>query len=373
MVKFLDLKRINNAHNSELKKAAERVIDSGWYLLGENVKSFEDEFSSFIGVSNSIAVANGLDALRLILRSCLELGYLKPGDEVIFPSNTYIATVLPIIEFGLVPVFAEPSISDYNLDLVKLKNKITEKTKAIMVVHLYGKVCWSDELENMANEHELMIFEDNAQAIGATWRGRKSGSLGIASAHSFYPGKNLGALGDGGAVTTNDKEIADCVRALSNYGSHEKYINIYIGYNCRLDEIQAAFLRVKLEHIDKENKARRDVADFYQKNIKNSQIILPELNVELDIKKDFSHVWHLFVIRCQDRDKAQKLLLDSGVQTLIHYPIPSHKQEALSDYRELELPVTEKIHREVLSLPIYPYMSQEEMMVVVDAVNNLNL
>lgn len=371
MIKFLDLKKVNAQYNEELKQVASEVIDSGWYLLGERAARFESDLAGFIGVKNAIGVANGLDALRLILKAYMQLGLMAEGDEVIVPANTYIASILAITDNRLTPVLVEPDLNTYNLDISLVERHITKKTKAIMVVHLYGQVCWSEELAELARKHNLKIIEDNAQAIGAQWNNIKTGALGDASGFSFYPGKNLGALGDSGAVTTNDDKLADIVRALANYGSRVKYENNHQGLNSRLDEIQAAFLSVKLKYLDAENSLRRQIAQYYCDHIENHDIILPSVynNPEIKIDSNLSHVWHLFVIRNGERRELQKFLEQRGIQTIIHYPIPPHKQKAYSEWNDIHLPVTEKIHHEVLSLPISPVMAMEEVEQVVNVVN----
>lgn len=372
MIKFLDLKLINQQYSLELKQAAAEVIDSGWYLKGERLERFETNLASFAGVKHAIGVANGLDALRLILKAYMEMGEMREGDEVIVPANTYIASILAITDNRLKPVLVEPDIHTYNLDIALIEQHITPRTRAIMVVHLYGQVCWSAELEAIARRHNLRIIEDNAQAIGAIWNGKRSGSLGHAAGNSFYPGKNLGALGDAGAVTTNDDQLAEIVTALGNYGSNRKYINDYQGLNSRLDDIQAAFLDVKLKYIDAENQRRREIAQYYCENIKNPKILLPNNNNSslFTLHSPLSHVWHLFVIRCSRRDELQKYLAEKGIQTLIHYPVPPHKQKAYKEWNDLVFPVTEKIHDEVLSLPISPVLRDDEVKIVVDAINN---
>lgn len=367
MIKFLDLQKINAQYAAELKQAAAEVIDSGWYLLGERCKQFESSLANYLGVKHTIGVANGLDALRLILKAYIELGVMKEGDEIIVPSNTYIATILAITDNRLKPVFVEPDINTYNLDFNLVEEHITECTKAILVVHLYGRVCWGIKLQELAKKYNLKIIEDNAQAIGGEWNGVKTGALGDAAGFSFYPGKNLGALGDSGAVTTNDDRLADVVRALANYGSKVKYQNEYQGLNSRMDEMQAAFLDLKLKYLDSENSRRREVAQYYLDNIINPCIILPIADRQkLQIE---SHVWHLFVIRSSNRDKLQKYLSENGIQTLIHYPIPPHKQHAYRVWNEIEFSITEKIHSEVFSLPISPVMSEEEVISVVEILN----
>ncbi len=365
MIKFLDLQKINLAHQEEIENRLLQTFRSGWYLLGNEVKNFESNLSKYIGSPHAIGVANGLDALRLIFKAWIELGQLKVGDEVIVPANTYIASVLAITDNRLKPVFAEPDPETFNLDLAKIEALITPKTKAIMVVHLYGRVCWSEELEALAKKYNLKIIEDNAQAIGAEWKGIKTGNLGNAAGFSFYPGKNLGALGDGGAVTCKDALLAKTIRALANYGSQEKYVNQYQGLNSRLDEIQAAVLDVKLKYIDAENARRREIAERYIAEINNDKITLPSLPEDSD-----EHVWHLFVIRTEKRDELQKHLENNGVQTLIHYPIPPHKQKAYKFWNHLSFPLTEQIHQEVLSLPISPVMTDEEVYQVIEKVNS---
>ncbi len=368
MIKFLDLQKINQQYQNELKQAASDVIDSGWYLLGERVKEFETNLASYLGTKHAVGVGNGLDALRLILRAYIEMGVMKEGDEVIVPANTYIASILAITDNRLTPVLIEPDINTYNLDISLIEKHITKRTRAIMVVHLYGRVCWSKELEDIARRHNLKIIEDNAQAIGAVWEGKQSGSLGDAAGNSFYPGKNLGALGDAGAVTTNDDEIVKTIRALSNYGSAKKYINQYQGFNSRLDEIQAAFLSLKLKYINRENDIRRQAAKFYIDNINNTQIKLPKIP-----EHDESHVWHLFVVCAKGRTELQEYLAQNGIQSLIHYPIPPHKQVAYKDYNSLTFPITEEIHSEVLSLPISPVISISDIDKIISVINYYNV
>lgn len=363
MIKFLDLQKINAKYSSELLKVAQEVIESGWYLLGERVKEFENNLVDFQEGGNAVAVANGLDALRLIFKAYKELGFMQDGDEIIVPANTYIASVLAITDNKLVPVLIEPDLLSYNLDINQIRNKITPKTKAIMVVHLYGSVCWSEELEVLAKEYNLKLVEDNAQAIGARWNGIRTGNLGDAAGFSFYPGKNLGALGDSGAVTTKDVDLAKTIRTLANYGSSQKYVNEYQGLNSRMDEIQAAFLNIKLRYIDSENLRRQEIASYYINNIKNDKIILPSLG---DVGEQ---VWHLFVIRTSERNELENYLKEYEIQTLIHYPIPIHKQKCYQEMNTISLPITEKIHREVLSLPISPVMSNEEVVKLVEIIN----
>lgn len=372
MIKFLDLQKINAQYGEELKKVAAEVIDSGWYLLGERVNTFEKELAAYTGAPHAIACANGLDALRLILRAYIETGYLQEGDEIIVPANTYIASILAITDNRLVPVLTEPDEHTYNLNISEIEKKITPRTKAVMVVHLYGQVCWNGELETLAQKHNLKIIEDNAQAIGAEWRGIKTGNLGDASGFSFYPGKNLGALGDAGAITVKDPELATVIRALANYGSRQKYVNEWAGLNSRLDEMQAAFLLVKLKYLNTENAYRREIAEQYCRNINHPELILPDAHKPglFSGTESLTHVWHLFVIRCKRRDALQKHLSESGVQTLIHYPIAPHKQQAYKHFSGYSLPITEAIHHEVLSLPISPVITEAEIDQIINSVQS---
>lgn len=365
MIKFLDLQKINLAYQEEIEQRMLATFRSGWYLLGNEVKNFEENFNRYIGTENSIGVANGLDALRLIFRAYIELGIMQKGDEIIVPANTYIASILAITDNELVPVLVEPNLDTYNLDISKIEENITPKTKAIMVVHLYGQIVFSQELLDLAKKHSLKIIEDNAQAIGASWNGIKSGNLGDAAGFSFYPGKNLGALGDAGAVTCKDDVLAKTIRTLANYGSSQKYVNIYQGLNSRLDEIQAAVLDVKLKYIDTENDRRREIAERYCQEINNSKIVLPTLP-----KESLLHVWHIFIVRTNERQKLQDHLADNGIQTLIHYPTPPHKQEAYKEMNSLHFPITEKIHDEVLSLPLSPVMTDDEVSKVIQSINS---
>lgn len=369
MIKFLDLQKINKQYSVELKRVAEKIIDSGWYLYGEEVKGFESRLSRYIGTKYAIGVGNGLDALRLILRAYIELGVLKRGDEIIVPANTFIATILAITDNRLNPVFVEPDAHTYNLDISLVESNISQRTKAILIVHLFGKVCWSQALKQLAKKHKLKIIEDNAQAIGAEWNSTKAGALGDAAGFSFYPGKNLGALGDSGAITTNDKILAETIRALGNYGSKGKYVHDLQGVNSRMDEIQAAFLGIKLNHLDEENQKRREIAQYYCTNISNEDVILPCQSTNNPVTQSLNHVWHLFVIRHPERDKLQAYLNGQGIQTLIHYPTPPHKQKAYNEWNELSLPITERIHNEVLSLPISPVITSNEIKSIVTAIN----
>lgn len=366
MVNFLNLKNINKQYQQELKDACARVIDSGWYIMGNELTQFEIEFATYCGTEHSIGVANGLDALILTIRAWKELGKLKAGDEVIVQANTYIASVLAITENDLVPVLVEPNPVTYNLDPEIVRKAITPKTKLILPVHLYGQISPMQEIMRIAEEFNLLVLEDCAQSHGAEINGKRAGNWGDAAGFSFYPGKNLGALGDAGAITTNDDELAQTLKALRNYGSHKKYENLYQGVNSRLDEIQAAMLRVKLRNLDVETVRRQQIAQSYLAGITHPQIILPQITDEL------AHVWHLFVVRCEQREALQQYLTAQGIQTLIHYPIPPHKQQAYSEYQSLHLPVTELIHQQVLSIPLDPTMSDEIINQVITVLNGFN-
>ena len=364
MIKFLDLQKINLLYQQEIEQKLLDVFRSGWYLMGEEVKNFENNLAQYIDTKHAIGVANGLDPLRLIFRAYIELGVMKAGDEVIVPANTYIASILALSDNGLVPVLVEPDDSTFNLDITKIEEAITPKTKTILIVHLQGRIVFSDQLKAIANKYNLKIVEDNAQAIGATWKGIKSGNLGDAAGFSFYPGKNLGALGDAGAVTTNDDELAKTIRAIANYGSNQKYINIYKGLNSRLDELQAAVLDIKLKYIDNENESRRVIAKRFIAEINNPKIILPE-----NPQDEKEHVWHVFVVRSKDRDALQNYLSEKGIQTIIHYPIPPHQQEAYKELANLSFPITEIMHNEVLSLPISSVLTEDEVTEIIYVVN----
>lgn len=357
MIPFLNLKAINERFKTEFEESFQEVLQSGWYLQGEQNKAFEKEFAKYCEAAHCIGCANGLDALRLSIKA-LGLGM---GDAIIVPANTYIASVLAISDNGCTPVLVEPDIETYNINPDLIESHITPHTKAIMVVHLYGQVAQMDKICALAKKYNLKVIEDCAQAHGAVFQGRKVGSFGNISGFSFYPGKNLGALGDGGAVVTNDDTLAQKVRALANYGSFVKYENLYKGLNSRLDEIQAAFLKIKLKHLEADNARRKEIATMYLERINNTQIVLPKCKTD--------SVWHLFVVRCANREKLQAHLMDNGIQTLIHYPIPPHKQEAYKELNHLHFPITEQIHREVLSLPISPVMQDDEVKCVVNAVN----
>lgn len=363
MIKFLDLQKVTSQYAEEITIAVNRVINSGWYLQGEENQAFENEYSHYIGTKHCIGVANGLDALIWIWRAYIELGIIQPGDEVIVPANTYIATILAITENGLKPILIEPCLDTYQIDDSLIEQAITIRTKAICIVHLYGQCAFSERIGDICSKYNLILVEDNAQAHGCQYANRKTGSIGNAAAHSFYPGKNLGALGDGGAVTTDDDQLAETIRILANYGSSKKYVFEYTGRNSRLDEIQAAVLRVKLRHLNDNNNHRKDIAKQYMNGIKNTYITLPQVtNWE-------SNVFHIFPIRCEHRNDLQQYLTNEGIQTLIHYPIPPHKQECYQEWNNINLPITEKIHREELSLPISPIINSEECDYVINAIN----
>lgn len=364
MIRYCDLKKITESHEPQLTEAVNRVIQSGWYILGNEVKTFEQEFAEYCGCSYCIGTGNGLDALTIIMLAYREMGVMQEGDEVIVPANTYIASLLSILQAGLKPVLCEPEWESCNIDPGKIEELITPRTKAIMAVHLYGRCANIPQIEGIAKRHSLKIIEDSAQAHGAMIDGKRTGSLGDAAGFSFYPGKNLGALGDGGAITTNDKELASTARAIANYGSEKKYINTYKGVNSRLDEIQAAVLSVKLQRLDADNERRRAIAERYNAGISNRLVKTPS------IEKREEHVFHIYPVFCEQRDKLQKHLLERGIETLIHYPVPPHKQEALGEYASLALPITERIHYEELSLPCNPTMSDNDVTAVIEAVNS---
>lgn len=364
MIKFLDLQKVTAKYADEIHEAVNRVVDSGWYLQGKENEKFEADYSAYIGTKYTVGCANGLDALIWIFRAYVEMGVMKPGDEVIVPANTYIASILAISENGLIPVLVEPSIETYQIDDSKIERAITERTKAILIVHLYGQCAYTDKIGELCKKYNLKLVEDNAQAHGCMFKGRKTGALGDAAGHSFYPGKNLGAFGDAGAVTTNDEELANVVRSVANYGSTRKYVFKYLGRNSRLDEIQAAVLDVKLKHLDEDVAIRKRNAKYYIDNITNPAIITP-------IVKDWdAHVFHIFTIRCKRRDELQSYLTEHGIQTIIHYPIPPHKQKCYKEWNNLSFPITEQIHNEELSIPMSPVMTEEELKAVVDVLNS---
>ena len=363
MVKFLDLQKITQKYSIEIHEAVSRVIDSGWYLQGQENEKFEANYSTYIGTKYAIGCANGLDALIWIFRAYIEMGVMKVGDEVIVPANTYIASILAISENGLKPVLVEPDLNTYQIDDKRIGEAITSKTRAILIVHLYGQCAYTEKIGDLCKKYNLKLIEDNAQAHGCLYNGKKTGSLGDAAGHSFYPGKNLGAFGDAGAVTTNDQELAKVIRAIANYGSTKKYVFKYIGRNSRLDEIQAAVLYVKLKYLDEDVAIRKEVAKYYIDNVRNPKIIVPIVN-DWD-----SHAFHIFPIRCTQRDELQKYLADNGVQTIIHYPIPPHKQECYKEWNNLSFPITEQIHNEELSLPMSSVILKKEQKIVIDLLN----
>ncbi len=367
MIPFLDLKQINNQYQKELKEACARVIDSGWYIQGKELENFEKMFAEYCGVQHAVGVANGLDALILVLRAWKELGKLQDGDEVIVQANTYIASVLAITNNNLVPVLVDPDENTFNLSVETLEQYITPKTKAILPVHLYGQISDMKGIMAVAEKYNLLVLEDSAQAHGAELEGKRTGNWGHAAGFSFYPGKNLGALGDAGMVTTNDAELYQVLKALSNYGSHKKYHNEYQGTNSRLDEIQAAMLSVKLKYLPRETQVRQDIASKYLMNIDNPLVTLPQNKAVAE------HVWHLFVIKTQHRDALIRHLADAGIATLVHYPIPPHRQSAYKEFNNLSLPITERIHQQVLSLPISPVMTSDEIESVIGAVNRFQV
>lgn len=365
MIPFLDLKKVNSRYQQEFKAQFDAFLDRGYYVLGQQVSGFEAEFAAYCGSAHCIGVGNGLDALRLILEGYKTLGKLKEGDQVLIASNTYIATILAVLQAGLRPVLVEADASTYNFDLRALRQAIGPKTKVIMPVHLYGQLSPMEAITELAESRNLLIVEDAAQAHGAIdTEGRKAGNLGHAAGFSFYPTKNLGALGDGGAVTTNDPALAEAIRSLANYGTRTKYVNEFKGFNSRLDEVQAAFLRIKLRDLDQVNVARRMLAGYYLENITNPKISLPKYDASAN------HVFHLFVIRVKDRDGFLTHIGKQGIGTLIHYPIAPHKQKALEEYAHLSFPVAEAIHREVVSIPLYPGLSDDELARIVNVINN---
>ena len=371
MIPFLDLKSINAQYRAEMIEACTRVIDSGWYIGGKELERFEKNFAEYCDTKYCIGVANGLDALILTLRAWKELGKLQSGDEVIVPANTYIASILAISANHLTPVLVEPDTYTCNIDPQKIEAAITPKTRAILPVHLYGQIADMPAIMRIAAKYNLLVLEDSAQAHGASITGKKVGSWGHASGFSFYPGKNLGALGDAGAITTNDAELAEMLKALRNYGSHEKYKNLVQGVNSRLDEIQAAMLNVKLKYLDQEIQHRRYIANLYLNGIKNPLVQLPLINTNAEVYEQ--HVWHLFVVRTQHREALQKYLADNGIQTLIHYPIPPHQQQAYQEWNNLSYPLTEAMHKEVLSLPIGPTLTGQDAEKIIALVNDWSI
>jgi len=369
MIEFLNIKEITNRDKPALMKAFEQVLDSGWFILGNHVKNFEREFAAFCGVKHCIGVANGLDALTLTLEAYQLMGVMKAGDEIIVPSNTYIASILAISKCGLTPVLVEPNIGSYLLDEKLIEEKITVKTKGILPVHLYGRLCNMTAIKDIAKRHNLKVIEDCAQSHGAKMDSIVCGALGDAAGFSFYPGKNLGALGDGGAVTTNDDILAETILALRNYGSQKKYEFIYQGVNSRLDEVQAALLSVKLQRLNEDNQQRKTIAQYYIDNIKNPHLLLPYPG-ETDVLKNEDHAWHVFTVRTSQRNNFQQFLADNGIQTVIHYPIAPHHQKAYAAWNNDTYPVSEKIHEQIISLPISPVMSKEAYETVCRVVNS---
>lgn len=364
MVKLLDLEVITKSHAAEYKAAINRVLESGWFLQGQENIQFESDYARYIGTENCITVANGLDALKLILRGYKELGIMQDGDEIIVPANTYIATILAITENHLVPVFVEPTWENLEIDIDQIEQHITAKTRGVMIVHLYGRNAYQDRLGEICRHYGLKLMEDCAQSHGCAWNGIKTGALGDVAAHSFYPGKNLGAFGDAGAVTTNDIELTSVIRALANYGSPKKYVFKYVGMNSRMSELDAAILSVKLKYLDEDNAKRQQLAAYYYEHIKNPLITLPKYI------SDENNVYHQFPIFCAYRDELQQYLANNGIQTLIHYPIPPHKQECYKEWNGYVFPVTEKIHAQELSIPMNPIITIMEAAEVVRVINS---
>ena len=364
MIHFLNLRKLNQPFEVAFQKKMKQFLDGGWYILGNEVKQFETDFASYCGTKHCIGVGNGLDALVLIFKAYIHLGTLEKGDEVIVPANTYIASILAVLQADLVPVLVEPRLETYNINPEEIEAKITSKTKAILPVHLYGQLCEMKAINEIAQKHNLLVIEDAAQAHGSQFsENEKTGNLSHASAFSFYPGKNLGALGDGGAITTNDDELAEVLFSMRNYGSKVKYENEIIGVNSRLDELQAAFLNIKLKQLDSENEFRRSMAKRYLSEIKNEKIIMPSWDLSQ------KHVFHLFVIRTSNRLELQNFLKENGIETMIHYPIPPHKQKALSNWNNLSFPITEKIHDEVLSIPLNSGLKASEIQHIITILN----
>ena len=365
MIPFLDLQKVNILHQTEIEQKLLETFRSGWYVSGNEVKLFENNLSQYIKSKNAVGVANGLDALKLIFKGYLQLGTFQKNDEIIVTAHTYIATILSITDSNLTPVFVEPDLETYNIDISKIEEKITAKTKAILLVHLYGQACFSEKISVLAKKYNLKIIEDNAQAIGATYNGIKTGNLGDAAAFSFYPGKNLGALGDAGAITTYNDELANAMRTIANYGSNKKYYNHYKGINSRLDEMQAGVLSIKLKYLDTENQIRSKIASRYCNEIKNPKITIPLFPAQVQ-----SHVWHLFVIKTKNRDTLQKYLFDNGIQTLIHYPIPPHKQLCYPAYNNFSLPITEQLQQQILSIPLNQTLTDSEVSYIINKLNH---
>ena len=383
MIKYLDLKRINDLYDAEIRQAVSSVLDSGWYLKGETTRRFEQHYANYIGTRFCIGCGNGLDALTLIFRAYIEMGVMQPGDEVIVPANTYIASILAITECGLKPVLVEPSLDTLQIDDAQIERAITPRTRAIMIVHLYGRCAYTSLIGNICRHHHLKLIEDNAQAHGCTFGDHKTGALGDAAGHSFYPGKNLGALGDAGAVTTDDDELAGIVRALGNYGSHQKYVHDYLGRNSRIDELQAAILDVKLRHLDEANQRRKEIAARYEREVSNplvrflrpvggkrAELERRLVDHEMTARCSRDSVYHIFPVFCSRRDELRQYLADNGVETQIHYPIPPHKQQCYREWNALSLPITEKIHAEELSIPCHQAMTEKEAEQIVGLLND---
>ena len=366
MVKFLDIQAITAMHGDEIKAAVNRVIDSGWFLQGNENQQFESDYAKYIGTDHCVAVANGLDALKLILRGYKEMGIMKGGDEIIAPANTYIATILAITENNLVPILVEPTFDHLEMDIDLVEQHITPRTKGVMIVHLYGRIAYNDKLGEICKKYGLKLLEDCAQSHGCAWKGIKTGALGDAAAHSFYPAKNLGALGDAGAVTANDQELASVIRTLANYGSPQKYVFKYVGMNSRMAETDAAALDVKLKYLDEDNQARQKLAAYYYENIKNPLITLPKRLA------DENNVYHQFPIFCEKRDELQVFLKENDIQTLIHYPIPPHKQDCYKTWNNRSYPITEKIHAQELSIPMNQVLKESEVKHIVDCLNSFS-
>lgn len=363
-IDFLNLKDINFKYSSQIEEAIKNVLDSGWYINGKELEKFEYQLAEYLRIKKAVGVGNGFDALKLIFRALIINGSLHEGDEVIVPSNSFIASALAISETNLKPVFVDIDPNTYNLNADIIEKAFTSRTKAVLLVHLYGRVCFSEDIKNLCEKEKVLIVEDNAQAIGSKWNNQYSGSLGIAGAISFYPGKNLGALGDGGAVVTNNLKLAETIKSLSNYGSSKRYIHKFKGVNSRLDELQAAVLSVKLQFLNEEIRMRQSIANFYNQHINNPEIVKPQIPNDRD-----EHVWHLYVIRSKKRDLLQQVLSNNGIDSLIHYPLPIHKQEAYQEYNALKLKDTELVQKEIISIPLNHMLSERELDRVVVALN----